>query len=305
MNANYLSQIENAPMKRRLLRVENLPIMEDLLARESQRLERLKKLKKEGKLNLGDKVSSGELRELFPQICREVDDFLGIQNGEVPKFGYYSLFRPGLKTTPVLFLYTLSASQIAEDLTALVMGININPQNFLMDASLFAYAVSLHLMAKSPSYNHFSKFVTLERTVRTYLIPAAAHEYTHDVQQRNGILRKECSIFNEGQARGIERQLAEMYRDGEDNEAFLYGVLDRDICEIKSVYRWVCKKLGKQPRESILKTKSSRDGDESFRRFIMRKPTSHAIGNSLFSIYEASNGKGIYNQMIQGKFQFT
>ena len=43
MDANYRLEIENPQMKRRLVVVDNVPAIEDLLDRESQRLEQLQR----------------------------------------------------------------------------------------------------------------------------------------------------------------------------------------------------------------------------------------------------------------------
>lgn len=293
MNTEYITQIENPNMKRRLLNVDNIPILEDLLDREAQRLERLQKRKENDKLNLGNNVSPDELTELFPQICTEVDRFLDI-GGNVPKFGYFNLLKPGLSTTSILLMYTLASLEVAGAATLMVADQNpeIDPLVFAgMGAMQFGLTVLYHSMDKSSSYTPSSKAITLEKTVRTVLIPAASHEYTHYLQHREGIEGTNYSIFKEGHARGVEKQVAEDYRKREDNEAFLYDVLDSTVGEFKSAYVWMCKNLGQQPKESLLKTKTCRDGDESVNRLVWRHPTPHAIGNALFSMYEARTFK--------------
>jgi len=305
MDADYRSEIENPQMKRRLLAEDNVPAIEDLLDKESQRLGRLQKLKEEGRLDFGDTVSPDELRELFPQICKEVDSFLGIQDGEVPNCRYYNLFRPGLMTTPILGVYIVSALQEACALASLATGHLDYCQTFQIGAMLNAQAaLSAHLLAKQSCYAA-SKSITLERVARTDLIPTAGHEYTHHIQFKKGLRYSKHTIFSEGQARGVQKQLADDYHEREDNEAFLYRSSDRTVGELKSAYLWMCRKLGQQPRKSLLKTKSSRDRDESVDRLIRREPSPHALGNALFSIYEALNGRGMYKQMIHGEFQFA
>ncbi len=296
-------EIEDPNMERRLLRPENISILEDLLDKEAQRLERLQKLKENDKLNLGDKVSPDELTELVPQICTEVDRFLEI-DGNVPKFGYYNLFRSPL----ILGLYTLSALEVAGAATLMVADQNpeINPLFFAgMGAMQFGLAALLHAINKDSSYTPSSKTIILERSPRTVLIPIAGHEYTHYVQHREGIKDGGYNIFQEGHARGVQKQVSEEYMEREDNEAFLYDVLNSTVGEFKSAYVWMCKNLGQQPKESLLKTKTSRDSDESAHRLVWRSPTQHAIGNALFSIYEALQGRQIYKHMIHGNFKFS
>ena len=312
MDAKYRSEIENSCLKRRLLIVDNVPAIEDILDKESQRLGRLQNLKEDGRLDFGDTVSSDELRELFPQICKEVDTFLGIQESGVPNCRYYHLFRPGLMTTPILVLYTLSALQVTSALTSFSTDQNPDTNHLLghlfsagAGATLFYTAAAFHAIVKKPRYDTLSQKINLERVARTELIPAAGHEYTHHIQWRNGIRsNRKHDIFMEGHAQGVEKQLADNYREREDNEAFLYVTSSRTVNEFKSAYLWMCKKLGLKPRESLLETKTSRDRAER-RRSIHREPSSHALGNALFSIYEALKGRGIYKQMIHGEFQFA
>lgn len=303
-----MSEIENLNMKRRLLVVDNILAIEDLLDRESQRLERLQKLKGRDRLYIDDKVSPEELRELFPQICTKVDNFLGVQNGEVPTFGYYNLLKPGLMTTPILLGYTLSAVQIANALIHIFTHQNVGISHWLclgVGAMLFELTGVSHSLVKSNGYNQLFKKITLKRVARTDLIPAAGHEYTHRIQHKNNIFKDKHEIFMEGHARGVEKQLADDYCEREDNEAFLYGISDINVGELKSAYLWMCEKLGQKPREILLKTKTSRDSDESLYRSNNMEPTPHAIGNSLFSIYESLKGRKIYNHMIHGDFQFA
>lgn len=303
------TQIENPNMKRRLLNVDNIPILEALLDREAQRLERLQKCKENDKLNLGNNVSPDELTELFPQICTEVDRFLEV-DGDVPKFGYYNLLRLELGSTSILSLYTLASLQVAGAATLMVADQNpeIDPLVFAgMGAILFVQAALLHSSNKDSSYTPVSKTIILERSPRTVLIPTASHEYTHYLQHREGLIKQrfKYSIFSEGHARGVQKHVSEEYMEREDNEAFLYDVLDSTVGEFKSAYVWMCKKLGQQPKESLLKTKTTRDADESVNRLVWRCPTPHAIGNALFSIYEARQGRQVYNHMIHGNFQFS
>lgn len=294
-------------MKKRLLVEDNIPAIEDLLDKESQRLEKLKVLKKNKKLNLGDKVSAKELEELFPNICKEVDEFLGIQEGKVPKFEYFDLMKPGLKTTPLLSLYVLSTLFTAGNLIYFFASQN-SDISYLQDAAVgamfFSFAKVLHSLETS-NYNLGSQKITLEKLPRTKLITTAGHEYTHSVQDINGLASKKYSIFVEGHAIGVEKYLAEKYKEREDNEAFLYGIMESTVGEFKSAYQWMCKNLGKTPKKSLLKIKTIKDDYEGLKRLIFRNPSSHAIGNALFSIYEAKHGKNIYKEIIHGNFQFV
>ncbi len=304
LRGSLYSQISNTNLERLLLREENIVVLEDLLNTEAQRLERLQKCKENDKLNLGERVSPDELTELFPRICTEVDDFLGIQECDMPTCGYFNLLKDGKS---ILALYTLSSLEVAGAVTSLVINQNLAPIHSIyvgMGVMQFVMATFLYSMNKSASYTLSSNTITLERTPRTVLIPTAAHEYTHHLQGREGIKEWKYIIFMEGHARGVQKHVSEDYMRREDNEAFLYNVLDYTVGEFKSVYSWMCKKFGQQQKNSLLKTKTSRDLDESLCRLIFKKPTFHAIGNALFSIYQAQQGNHIYRDMIHGRFQF-
>lgn len=305
LDSNYKSQLENSLMKNRLLKKENICILEELLNRDSQKLEKLQKIEKNGKLNFGDKVSSEELKELFPKICSEVNSFLNVQDIKIPRFGYYNLFSQKMSPSSPLGFYSVSAINFASFASSLFAG-DPSPENILFGGLTLAIAIYVHGVSKNSNYS--SDRVNLERVPRTELIPVAAHEYTHHIQKEKGlstIISKKPTIFKEGHARGIERQISENYAQREDNEAFTYDLLNENVGEFKSAYIWMCEKLSYKPIKSLLKTKTNRDDDESTNHLIFSEPTSHAIGNALFSIYEASQGKEIYNQMIHGDFKFT
>ena len=304
MDTNYLSELENNSMKNRLLVLDNISAIEDLLDKESIRLERLERLKKDNKLDLGKKLSSKELKELFPKICTEVDEFLGIQNGEVPKYEYYDLMTPGLNTTPILICYALTSIMVAGSVTSLF--IDKNPGTHYIDAVIGTLQFTTVALLDSINRNRGSRFnqsskkVTLEKIARTDLIPTIGHEYAHSVQDRQGLIYKKHSIFQEGHARGVEKHLAQMYSEREDNEAFLYDTSKRTVGEFKRSYLWMCTQLGQEPNKNLLKTNN--DINDLGKK--IKEPSSHAIGNALFSIYKAQKGSKIYNQMIHGNFQF-
>jgi len=214
-----ISDIENFQMRLRLLSEDNIPAIEELLDKESQRLRRLQRLKEDGKLDFGDNVSPEELKELFSQICTEVDEFLGIQDGEVPDCGYFNIFKPGFDSTSILLLYALSAIGVAYGLTPLFTDQNPDIDHFIsaaLGALASTQAAISHLALKQPAYDLSSKGVTLKKVARTDLIPMAGHEYAHSIHDKIGIASKTYTAFTEGHARGVEKQLADNYREREE-----------------------------------------------------------------------------------------
>lgn len=300
MDKTYLTQVENQNLRALLLKKDNIPILEYLLNAEARRLKPIQKLKEEGKLNFGDKVSSKKLKELLPKIKEEVDSFLETPNIDVPSCKYYNIFRPGLTTTPILILYAASTFVTIYPLALMLVEPGPNIGNLLcsgLGAMTLATVSQSHSLMNSSGYDCRSKSITLKKERRVELIPTIGHEYAHHAQERCGL---ECGpldkhpIFAEGHARGIERYLSETYREREDNEAFLYDILDSTISEMKSTYVWMCEELKMPTRESLLKNKTSRNS----------LPRSHAVGNTLFSIYGAKYGPKIYRDAIHGKFPF-
>ena len=319
MDSEYMTQIENSNLESRLLRTDNIPVLEELLNRDSQRLEKLQKLKEDNKLDMGNKITTKELKELFPKICTEVDDFLGIQSKDLPKVGYNHLFKLKISPIPILSFYTFYTYLMVVAGTSLINNQNLNTTNLIelgVGVGGLVGTAYLHSLMKfkGSSYIRYLdtdlKEVILEKTPRTELIPAMGHEYTHHVQLDEGVIDKgghhgKYLIFKEGHARGVERHLSEDYREREDNEAFLYHILNRNIREFKSAYVWMCSMLSKPVRDNLLRTKALLDNYEYRILSSKRKPSLHATGNALFSIYEALHGKQVYNHMIHGDFKFS
>jgi len=305
MDEKYLSQIENEYMKERILRKENISAIEYILNRDSQQFERLKQVKVKNKLDFGKKIKNKELSAFSLEICSEVDYFLGISSEEIPKIEYFKLFRLNFFNFILLSSYGESSLMIANSLTSLL--INKNLQGLILLAigsGSFIATNLLHNSKKQSRYYPESEKINLKKIKRNVLIPTLGHEYVHHIQNINGLRGENYSIFEEGHSRGVEKHLAKVYKEKEDNEAFIFNSLDKLVGESKSVYIWMCEKFNKSVNKNLLKSKSSRDYCEKvFRRF-KKIPTPHAIGNSLFSIYEENSGEEIYKNMIHGNFNF-
>jgi len=142
------------------------------------------------------------------------------------------------------------------------------------------------------------------------VVPCLAHECAHYVQYQVfsfPIMFKRddpYDYFKEGHARGVQRFIAQEYKEKEDNEAFLYTIRSKSVGELKSSYLWVCKHLEKPPRNSLLRVKTSRDVVEVDEKTLWGRPTAHSIGNTLFHLYEKEQGNQIFKMMIQGTFKF-
>jgi hypothetical protein len=301
MDSDYKAKIKDEPLKKLLLQKENIPRLEDILNRDSQEFERLRKLEEGGKLDFGGTIPSNKLGEVVPPVFSDVDNFLGISQEKTPKYGYFSLIKPGFGTA-ILAAYALHAYKTVELVNDIASGQFYGAEDILgtfLIISGIAQAVLCHNLLSSTSFNSVSKGITLERWPRNKLIPAVGHEYAHFVQGSSGLglSKLDSTVFKEGHARGVQKYLSGLYQEREDNEAFLYDVLKMSVPEFRDTYKWMCRKLGQKPNESLLKRKDVWDKGGT--------PSEHAIGNTLFSIYENDLGDGIYSQMVKGEFNFS
>ena len=146
------------------------------------------------------------------------------------------------------------------------------------------------------SSKNYCGLIELVEAPRSSFIPVTAHEYAHHLQQIKRLLFRQYFTFLEGHARGVERTIAEQYREKEDNEAFLWDISNKTVEELKLAYQWACASLGEKPKKSLGKTRTQYGG-------FFTKQDPHTLGNALFRLYEAIHGKDIYRQAIHGEFQ--
>lgn len=297
--AQYKEKIEDDELEDMLLRRENIPVIEELLIRESENLERLKRLRRRKELKFGKKIKREEMLCLYPEICREVNDFLGVGFMDMPNAEYFSLFRPELKKMMVLAGYGLSEAAAVFGGSEILYG-DMNPRDFIISIAGIALLLktsNIHAHMKIPKYDHHKSRIVVEKTAREKLIPIIAHEYTHHIQRRRGINKMKWSVFMEGHARGVQRKISQNFMEREDNEAFMYNTLDITLDEFKKAYEFMCEELGIPANKNLVKTKTG--------RYRKREINSYDIGNALFSILKEKHGDGIYRKMIHGNFSFS
>jgi len=287
---------------------DNLSVIEDILNEESKYLNQLQVMKNNNKLNFGGKLSSEELNEVFPKICSDVDALLKIDDSNLPEFGYPSTFKPNKRNAIMLSIYTLTGMSILSHLP-IISGHPLDSYHFCTMIAgitgLVGAAFMQSTLTGSSGYFQSPPEIQLKKDSRVNLISVAAHEYTHHIQARKDFLYGSGRIFNEGHARTIQKEISKIYAQREDNEAFMYRITDMSVGEFKSTYLWMCKKHKLSPNQNLLKTKSSRDGDEKSERLLTRAPSPHAIGNTIFSIGQAREGKEIYSRVLNGNFKFV
>lgn len=299
MDDSYKEQLKDSVLMEKLLDKDKIPVLESLLESKSKELLRLQKLKESGKLDFGRKLKSEELGDLFDIVAAECNKFLDVGDLDKPKMGYYSLLIPSKYTTSILASYCASAA---------ITGFSLfNPGTLtLLGLGLAVFGGHLHSHFRSSFYLPWQKRLVLKKQEEVLLIPEMAHEYAHYVHETQGIDSDLSDIFEEGHARGVERHLSESYREKEDNEAFLYNILSRDVNNLKNSYIWLCNKLGLKPVSNLLKSEMIYDMDlELFSLGLENDLTPHDMGNSLFLCYEAEHGKGIYKDMLKASFEFS
>ncbi len=286
MNKKYLAQIKNSNLQKLLLKESNIPIIEDLL---DVKIQRLITIKKNKNLDFGNKVcSKEELDEIFPKVKKDVDNFLDSKKSDMPSYGYCQYFNIFKQIkNPIKIYKTFSISKRIKS------SINICLFNLLVSSGT--------------NYNSFLESISLKKTRRVDMINNIIHEYDHHIQNKSilkNVFSKQYSFFEEGHAIGVERHLAEFYRKQEDNNAFIYKILNRTISEIKATYMWMCWKLEKPIRKSLLKNMTPIESFEISKILTLGEPTNHAKGNTFFSVYETKYKKQIYKDTIHENFQF-
>ncbi|MFH1850534.1 MAG: hypothetical protein ABH879_10245 [archaeon] len=205
---------------------------------------------------------------------------------------------------PILGTYAVSAVMMALSVpqTSDVVQYMQSPEFrlFLAGAAAMAGTIGFHLDSRGSKYDHEARFITFARKPIVSLMSHACHEYTHHLLGKpDGWFRS----MREGFTRGVERCIANTYADSEDNPAYLHDISEYDAAEQKSVYTWMCKKLGR-PASQGLSSKGI-ELSEKIHLSLSGRPTKQALGNVLFSTYEAVHGKELYKQVINGTFSFA
>lgn len=294
-------------MKERLSSKEILPYLEYLLEREGKELCRLQKLKQNRKLDFGSFLMQHNLDALFPQMKTEVDAFLGVEAIEAPMIEIYNplrlrtendkviLFNAGLGSLGVLLaMTTITASSLLDSPQVGIVGA---PYFCLISGIFYSTAWGDYNRETPAKYKWSDKRISLPLKRRTYIIPTAAHEYTHHIQHtRRPYLTTstEYAFLCEGHARGVERYISRLYAQKEDNPAFLYDITATTVAEVKSVYLWAHQQHGTSPQKGLLDVHSSYDS------VYWNGPNNHAFGNVLYALLELVSPE-CYKNLLSSK----
>ena len=137
------------------------------------------------------------------------------------------------------------------------------------------------------SYERPERKMILARSPEAILLPTIGHEYAHHLQYElcERYPHYKQGIYKEGHARKVERQIAERLAKQRKNDAFLWHITNEDLAEFKSVYLWTCDNQDITPDPRLLKYKSYLDKIETASRESKGRPTTHAIGNALYQVF--------------------
>lgn len=303
-----------------LLKPELVPLLEDLLDSSSSSLRELQNLKERNMLDLGRKVSSRNIEAILSEVKKDVDSFLDVKDISKPSLASYSffpqhasLFWPYLFDAGCLASLSLALLHPGSSFQHLLVGLNAM---LLASGAAITALLQSHAIASHNLYWIDLKEIQLRRVQRINFTNILVHEYTHHVLHAGGIPLSlfsnlsalgedaylESRILTEGHARGVSRWLAAMYREREDNPAFLYLPLNYTVGELKSVYIWMCHHLGLQGYSSLFSTRTEVDKVESDSWHESGMPTPHAFGSAVFLLFEAEYGSGLYKSIVNNRF---
>jgi hypothetical protein len=179
-----------------------------------------------------------------------------------------------------------------------------------VDSFLGVKHISIPLLEYSiwSGYDRIKRIISLAEKEIANMVPDLGHEYAHHVQYRYGIPMESRTglfggtrygIFEEGHARGVQRFIAAEFMMHENNETYLFDIVDHTVGELRGTYKWMCHKLNRPVRKNLLRIHSIADTYEG-----LPIPSQHALGNTLFMLYEKRYGTDIYNKAIHGKLIF-
>ena len=291
---SFKKSISNKNFRKLLADPDNILLLEDLIVKEGLVFKELygKYYQNGGKLNYGPLIDKNELPDLLDEVKTEVDTFLDTSHVSKCSIEYNCLFDKNMT-----FLWSLNA------ISLLTLSQYIAA---LPTVLYYAYLITERLSNPSDSYNPFIKHISLNKISRVEAIPTIAHEYAHHVVNKQGLVKPLITnynrrSFNEGFARGVERHISNLYREKEDNIAFLNDYTFRIGEELGNAYVWVHLQNGIPLN---CKFDLHQHGIEIITKDLKKSINHYDIGTSLIYLHELKNGKEIYKEMAHGRYEF-
>ncbi|MFH1691566.1 MAG: hypothetical protein ABIC68_03210 [Candidatus Omnitrophota bacterium] len=318
LRGEYRKKFNNRNVSAFLFRGSHLIQLRRFLDEKSKLLEKLQSRHRKKDLDFGSVVLCEDLPELLAQVKKYTDDFLELKRVSLPKILPYHVF--SLSTSYLPLLFCLSGIIVAAAGLLLwyhfrsfwpgfIFGTGMLFLGYRMVSGALMYSRKI---ASTYSYSPLTQtiIVPVKNGVygrRAELIHILAHEYAHHIQNVFGfgnLFSKRKSIFKEGFAIGLQRYIAQDYACRENNDAFLYGMLDEEVGALQGVYVWLSKQLHVPfaKRQKWLKT--TRRPFEPGLKSYAKSPSAHALGYVLFLLLESEQGVQIYSDILRGKFEF-
>lgn len=281
--------MEYYPIIQRALSRETVKLLEHLLSIDMPVLERLERQKAEGNFRESKPLPLDKHQAYFETLKDDVDRFLGVTGITTPDLTQYNPVKK----------YVTAVAGIGAMVASVLLGINYDPLWFGggMVGVVPLIATCQQFGAESSNKGEYKKgkiIINFLPAPREQILPIMGHEYVHHIQSEKG-----CPMFKtdeqqfdrmahlEGHALGVQRYIAEKYRNEEDNSAFLYSTLDITVGRMKMLYTWLCKKLGETPRAGF-----QEDG-------LLPGLDAHALGLAHFLRQEISEGSQVYRMWLE------
>lgn len=288
----YFDDVHNDSVRESLLDPGNLSVLEGIL---SDEIDLSSSIKKSSVNSSAEVVSESSLKEIFPGVCFEINDLLGVEGVNLPSVEYHNFLKKSLAGVENLSYCGMGAAFIVGSFSSFIGGYPLlSPLSFLAGSVSIALGVGFHFGDARPIYDDVFEKVVLKKEPLFDLIPTIGHEYAHHVQKSMGVLHPDVNIFAEGQARGIQRKISSNYSEREGDLRYLKNINSRSLGEFMSSYLWICQTCDVEPGDILLKNPSLLEHENVEFLNQVGEPTTHALGNTFFSIKHKAYGDGVF-----------
>ena len=271
----HLKDISNRKLRKKLLREDNLPLLEDCIEAEKEKLRPFMQkdplIWEEGERKELDRKG---LEDMLADIKPIVDTFLGVSIKDSPRIDYKGLFKLNPESASLIGNFSVcvyaalrSFAMLSEQdyLGSLIMGIP-TLTGLCLEYVLYNHCFSAKTSYYTPIGNRIMVSKAKEHAEK-FPHAVIAHEYAHYVQTRTGCSHLMNIICREGHASGVSGHVLDVL-----------GIPDFfAVAELKEVY------------DAISQNK---------------RANYHSIGTSALYLEEMEQGRQIYRQLLDGTFEF-
>ena len=318
---SYRSQLIDSHFKKILFTSAALRYLETLLEKESLKLERMRKTVYAGRSEFGMSMVFSDAYMAFPEIKKEVDAFLGLSGVRGPalvpyrflnvraSYAMLGLTASGIGVIGVSgglwYYHGGSWPVLVLTLAGIMLGYKI------LDAGMSYH----HHLMRNFFYTPLTRAISIPTTavseVKTSQMSGIlAHEYAHyieDLAGLAGMFSGDMKSFKEGFACGIQRYIASLYSQKENNEAFLYHNAEVLVNQMQEMSRQIRRALGMpgRKRDEHRKTGSHKKRALYGVRSFVGLMNDYAIGSVVFFLLESKYGPSVYKDIIHGRFDLN